>query len=819
MAHRDVYPPHTRRPESREQDGGDIVVPSGTVVSLLIEANQPLDKAWLALDTGEEIGAVVSDSRAQAALTVTKDARYTIQLQNRGMIRNRDPVTYRIVALPDRAPEVRLLRPGNSELGESMATSVLAEAFDDYGIGRMELRFRLDEKAEDHTLAMEVDRSDKEATANLTWDLSALDLLPGDQIVYRVRAYDNNPIPQFGESQSFVIRFPSLFEIHEDAEKMQQKSLEEMDEVRESSQALAEKLDTLVRELQSDDKLNWQDKQQVEEVIQAQEAMNNQMKQAADQLAETLDKLEESGLLQDDTLQKLEELQELLNQIQTPELQEAMKKLQNAIQTADADMVRKALEEFREEREKFQAAIDRTIALLKRVQQQQTLDALAKKMESLADSQNELTGDIRRDVLPESLAKHQEQIAQDTKNLKDELRASAEQFAESAPTDAQLESLAKEMDDKKLAPRMDDLEESLASATRSENQKSSETLAGDLKKMAEQMKRVRKQFTDLQKAEIAGELNRALHDLLSLSRSQEETVQRADASQTREETAPLALDQARTIAGANRMVERLTQAAEKTFFLPPQAGEALGEALEKMDIAAGHLNSGDAQRAAQEARHAMQAINGAAMIVQRALGQIPSSESGTGFEEMMKQMAQLSEQQGELNGQTQGLFGKPQPGQGGQDLQQLAAQQRAIQKALEQLREELARQQQQVLGDLAKVASDMEQTARELQNRQVTPETIDRQQQILSRMLDAQKSMNQRGKSRKREAASGKDVTYLGPGSLPENMGESSNPLRQYLRDALKEGYPVEYQSLIRRYFESLIEDAPARKAALPSNN
>jgi len=335
--------------------------------------------------------------------------------------------------------------------------------------------------------------------------------------------------------------------------------------------------------------------------------------------------------------------------------------------------------------------------------------------------------------------------------------------------------------------------------------------------MAQQMNQIRQEFSNQQKADIAEELSRALHDLLTLSKSQERTTQRAETTQSREQTAPLALDQARTITGANRMIQRLQEASNKTFFLPPQAGAALGESLKKMEDAAGHLNSGNSQRAAQDARHAMQSLNSAAMMVQRALGQIASSESGTGFEEMMQKMSELSQQQGEVNSQTEGLFGKPQPGQGQPGLEQLAAQQRAIQQALEQLRQEMARQQQQMLGDLGKVASDMEQTAKELQQRHLTPETLHRQQQILSRMLDAQKSMRQRGKSRQREAESGKNTAYRGPGSLPTNLGESNNPLRQYLREALKDGYPTEYQSLIRRYFESLIEDAPAQSP--PSQN
>ncbi|MBT3603903.1 MAG: DUF4175 family protein [Candidatus Latescibacteria bacterium] len=821
VIHHDTFPPYTQLPERQNQEGGDIVVPIGTSVSLHIETNKPLDKAWLVFDENQHIPAQISKNHAQVKLNIDKDARYTIQLQDPHLIRNRDPVTYRIVALPDRAPDVRLLRPGNAELGETMQITVSAEAFDDYGITKMDVRYKINEQTQDQVKSMALAQRAKETTANTLWNLNALDLLPGDQIIYRVRAYDNNPSPNFGESQEFVIRFPSLYEIHEATEKAQTESLDEMANVQSQSQELTEKLETIARELLNDEKFDWQDKQQLEEALQTQENMNNQMQETAEKLAEALEKLEDSGLLKDDTLQKLEELQELIDQIQSPALQEAMEKLQEAMETTDTELVNKALEKFKNEREKFQESIDRTIALLKRVQQQQTLDALTKKLEALAEAQEAITEDTKNEISPEALAKRQEQITKDTEQLQDELQSSAENFSESAPTDNQLEQLAKEMEQKQLTQRMDQLQQNLESNQKSSEQSSeqSKKIAQDLEQMSQQMNQVRQQFSNKQKDDIAGELNRALHDLLTLSKSQERTVQRAETTQGREQTAPLALEQARTITGANRMLERLSEASKKTFFLPPQTGSALGDALQKMENAAGHLNSGNSQRAAQDARHAMQSLNSAAMMVQRALGKVASSQSGTGFEEMMQQMSQLSQQQGDVNAQTESLFGKPQPGPGQPGLEQLAAQQRAIQQALEQLRQELARQQQQMLGDLGKVASDMDQTAKELRQRQLTPETLKRQQQILSRMLDAQKSMRQRGKSRQREAERGKDVAYRGPGSLPTHLGEGDNPLRQYLRDALKEGYPTEYQSLIRNYFESLMKDAPTKSQSSPSQN
>lgn len=808
VVHDDTFPAYTQLPNRNNQEGGDIVVPTGTKVDLRIETNHALDKAWLHFDDDTQMPAQISENQARVSLTVNKDMRYTIQLQDPHMIRNREPVTYRMVALPDRIPDVRLLRPGNAELGETMQVPVSAEAFDDYGITKMEIRYRLNDQTQEKRQAMPLTQTSKEATSHLAWNLTPFDLLPGDRITYRIRAYDNHPKPNVGETPDYIIRFPSLYEIHQSTEQTQQESLEDMADVQSHSQALTEKLETLTRELRNKDNLDWQDKQKLEEAIQSQEDMNNQMQNTAEQLEKTLEKLEESGLLKDDTLQKLEELQELLEQIQSPALQEAMEKLQKAMESADSEMVRQALEEFKNEREKFQESIDRTIALLKRVQQQQTLDALTKKLESLVESQEKITEDIQKDIAPDALSRRQEQITEDTQKLQDELQQSAEKFKASNPTDQQLEQLAQQMKDQQLTQRMDQVQQNLENNQKSSAQKNSEKVSQDLQQMAQQMNNVRQQFANAQKNEIANELQRVLQDLITLSRAQERTAQRAESAQNRDQSAPLALDQARTMTSTNRMAQRLLDASQKTFFMPPQAGAALGEALKNMENAAGHLNSGDSQRAAQDARHAMQSLNGAAMMVQRALGQVSSSGSGTGFEEMMQQMADMAQQQSDLNAQTESLFGKPRPGQGQPGLEKLAAQQRAIQQALQELQQELARQQQQMLGDLGKVASDMEETARELQQRQITPETLNRQQQILSRMLDAQKSMRERGKSRQREAQTGADVAYRGPGSLPTNLGENNNPLRQYLQEALKEGYPTEYQSLIRRYFESLMNDA-----------
>ncbi|MCE2434997.1 MAG: hypothetical protein J4F29_19060, partial [Candidatus Latescibacteria bacterium] len=783
ISHHDRFPPHTAMPDRINQQGGDIIVPIGTEVSLTIEANKPLESAALVFDDATELPAAVSSSLAQTTLTVKKDVRYSVHLRDPQMITNKDPVAYRIVALPDQPPDVRLLHPGQDiDLTESMRVSLVVEAFDDYGISRLQLRYQKDDDT-DHILPI-ITTPGREIETSYHWDMSNLDLLPGDQITYKIRAYDNNPRPSFGETATFTIRMPSLFEIHREADKIQRESIDEIEAVQQRGRELDARLKELARDMLSKDKLDWQEKRELEKARQTQEQLAEKIESTAEQLDRALDRLQESGLLEDDTLQKLEELQSLLSQIRTPELEDVMQKLDEAIKSADPNMVRDALEQFQMEREKFRESIDRALALLRRVQQQQTLDALNQKLEELAHAQDQITQNIEREPA-EELTRRQTRIARDTEQLRTELQQTSQEM--DSPTDNELDQIANAIKNKQLTPRMDQVRQDLDLGQRQNARSGSDSLARDLQNMSQSLAQARQRFIQRQKDEIARELNRVLHDLLTLSQAEERTAQRANEAESRDETAPLALDQARAITGASRMAQRLMDASQKTFFMPPSAQAALGQALNKMEGAAEQLNAGNASQAAQLAREAMGEINRAAMMVQNALGQLASSESGTGFEEMMEKMSQLAQQQGSLNAQTENLFG--QPGQSGQpSWQKLAAQQRAIRDALNALRGELARQQREMLGDMGKIASDMRETARELLQRQVAPQTLMRQRQILSRLLDAQQAMKSRGKSKKRQARTGENLTYRGPGSLPADLGEADNPLRHLMRDALKEG-------------------------------
>ncbi|MCG8608038.1 hypothetical protein MJD09_24020, partial [bacterium] len=85
--------------------------------------------------------------------------------------------------------------------------------------------------------------------------------------------------------------------------------------------------------------------------------------------------------------------------------------------------------------------------------------------------------------------------------------------------------------------------------------------------------------------------------------------------------------------------------------------------------------------------------------------------------------------------------------------------------------------------------------------------TVNRQKRILSRLLDAQRSVHNRDFSRKRKAETGKQYDVLSPQALPSDLLTRKDRLKNELLKALKEGYSKDYLDLIRKYFDSLSRD------------
>jgi hypothetical protein len=146
-----------------------------------------------------------------------------------------------------------------------------------------------------------------------------------------------------------------------------------------------------------------------------------------------------------------------------------------------------------------------------------------------------------------------------------------------------------------------------------------------------------------------------------------------------------------------------------------------------------------------------------------------------------------------------------------QQLEQMAAQQEALKQSLQEMTEQYGSGGDNILGRLDELGKEMQKVADDLKKHNVGQSTVQRQEQILTRLLDAQKSVNRRDYTQKRQARTAEDIIRRSPGQL-DNQAIGDEKLAEDIKKALAEKYPHQYENLIKEYFKALAEDKNLEK-------
>jgi chromosome segregation ATPase len=171
-------------------------------------------------------------------------------------------------------------------------------------------------------------------------------------------------------------------------------------------------------------------------------------------------------------------------------------------------------------------------------------------------------------------------------------------------------------------------------------------------------------------------------------------------------------------------------------------------------------------------------------------------------------MQQMTDQQRGLNQETSQIplpSANPSslPLEARAQMARLAAEQQQIRKGLDELQQEVE-EGGEVVGKLDQILEDMRQVERDLERAELSPETREKQEKILSRMLDAQRSIRERGYRRDRRSRSGTETPAASPEDVPRTLTEMRERVKE---DPVREQglvVPPEYEELIRSYYRSL---------------
>lgn len=750
-------------------DGDTLVVPEGTRLAIAGRATTPLATVALRSDR-DTIGLTVNDVSFAGDFVPRVDATWTLEpVATQGGTLEGLPLPLVVRVVPDSAPMVTVPVPGADTVAPPSRRLPLVVAIeDDHGIRTavIEARRGRNGAVQRIVLGLGPEVADR-ALVSHTVDLDSLGLLPGDTLRYVAVATDNAPTARTGRSREYLLRMPTEAEQREARIEATTTAADGLDSLSAAARQAQREAEDLARERQrgarsgdpaSTDPLSSEAARRAGQAAEAQRDVAGKLEELQRQVAELEQAAERQGVADTALADQLSEIRELLEKAMTPELREAMQQLQESLRDLDADRTREALRDLAQEQARMREAIDRARELFQRAALETELANLAQQAQELSAAQEAATEQLAVDSA--AGARTEEQLADRADSLAADLEASAgkmpsEQAQEGLQEAAQMA--------REAAQQMRNASQSARQGRRQQAQQQAQAAGEALKPIEKQVQAEREEMQEAMKAEVIAALDRLLAETSRLL-GRQYTV--AESFRRGALAGPLRAEESMLEEGTGKLLEQVIAVAGKNALISPLTSVALAAARDGMRgaIEATAAASPSLGLASDHAGEAVDALSLAAYSLLRSKESVENSQSGSGLEEAMQQMQQAAGQQGELSDQGQSMLQQGQADMAA--MMQMAMQQRAIAQQMERMR---ARGQMPGAGELAQEAREL---SRILEQGRLNPETVERQQRLFRRMLDAGRSLegDERDEQQERQSEDAREGELARPGTLDPRL-------------------------------------------------
>lgn len=847
-----VDPPSYSRMESAsyQYPFAQIRALQGSKLSINAVSNKSLRSLLLLTSSDSLLITQDSLNSFSHSFTMTRPDTVHFVLEDENSLRNNNPFRFTLLPQTDEAPFVELIEPSASfEAVEPAEIELLYRASDDFGLTSGVLKYSLQKAFVEEPIESEIklNRPQNRVLQNHSWDLTALDLKPKDKLTFWVEVKDNDGYNGYktGTSEMITLTVPSLLDYFDDLGEKEEDVQSDLEDVSESFRQMEDQYREFKEQLKEDPETNYEQRRQLEEVQRQQEEIEKRVEELNEKFEQIKEELSEKNILSEETLQAYQELQKLMEEIDDPAFKEALQKLQENMSNMSPDELRKALEEAEFNEELYKERLERTLELFKQLKLNSDLEKLAQAYEDMARQEEEISNEevsdekkgLQRESMMEQIRQLKEQLENLSQNTTDKTKSTISELQEYSDEELnkireQMEKMLSEL--RKSSAQSEGNQQSGEEQPENDSQENSESGENDdssnnngqspqpqqpsiqqqLKKLAERTRQTMSQMNQLQmNVNIAG-LQYILYSLLELSNEQEELVTYANVTENR---SPAYVEYARDQKNVEdiflSLSDSLSQLSKEIMQFSNLITKKKTEVERYLTSSLTQMAERNQSKASVATRQALGGINEISFLIANLLEQLQNSDgSGSGgggmsMQQMMEQMQQMGQDQQQINQQIQEMINDLQGERLGQDqmerLDQISRQQNEIRKQLQQL------QQNGELGGGDKIGSEiermieqMEETINDLRGGSVDPTLVERQQNILSRMLQAEDALQERDEEEKREGTTGSEITRPTPPEM--TLEELEKQIRNRLNDPNFTKYSADYQKLIEKYFELL---------------
>ena len=839
------YPKYTGKADEVLSNIGDLNVPQGTIVHWLFQTSN-VDSLYFVLNGKNNAYTPTSNGCLSVSFRALQSLTYAFFVAN-AKAPVSDTMQYSVSVVPDVAPMIAVL-----EMRDSLTPDRVffrGHIKDDYGFSKLEFHILKSNKKDTsiHARTTSLVGISKESSQEFLYsvNLNEIALNPGDKLQYYFEVWDNDAIngPKSSMSQSFEIDVPTDEELddilQQNTSQIQQKAQSSMSEL----QKLQEDINELMRKLVDKKDLNWQDKKQLQELTEKQKEVKNMLQKMQEQLKEN-NRLEEHYRQQNEQImEKQKELDKLFNEVLNDEMKQMMEEIDKMMHNLDKKEIQEQLENLKLKNDDLEKQLDQNIELMKRLEMEKRVEETIKKTDRLAEKQKELSQKTEQSKSKDKdeLLKEQQQLSKEFEQLKQEINKLEKDY-KNIDKDINF-NVDKDIQDD-IQKEQKDAENQLNKGRQKEASQQQKSAAEDMQKLSEKLAEAEMDAEMGELAEDAESIRRLLKNLVQLSFAQEQLITDVNTVHIQDPKYQSVIVQQNKIrddfrniedslrAIAKRQVNVASMVNKELPVVNTNITKSISQLLYMNQSFYGNSKNTSAARSMQ---YSMTSLNNLALVMAESLDKMQNQQrqnmqqkkqgnckkqgscskpgNGKPSAKSMKQM------QDELNKQMEALKkqfdkqGKPTPGRGklgetgsmSEEFAKMAARQEQIRRMMQQYGQELKQQNggdPKLSREIEEMMRQMEQTETDLVNKTITQQTIKRQQQIMTRLLQHEKAEMEREKEQRRQSTEGKDQFQPSQSDL-----EKYNKLKEKNMDLFRQvppSFSPYYKSKVDDYFYKL---------------
>ena len=807
------HPKHTSKKREDIENNGDLIVSEGSLISWDIQLENTDNCSFI---MGDKLIKESTKNQLNIKQQIFKATSYSIISSNANNLR--DTLTYFINVIADEFPKISLAQFYDTTNNKYRFSGIIE---DDYLLNKLEFiySYTTNDKVITSVEEIIIQRKNLEQFFHAT-NFEDLNIDPGKEVNYYFKVWDNDGVngSKFTKSGTFTYKEPSTDELIEKKDLENEKTKSGLNKSISLAEEIQKEIEKLNKKILEKKEIGWEEKQKAKEILKKQKELEKQIKDTQKRNSENLKNQEK---LNSSILEKQKQLEELMNKVLDEEMKKLLQEMEQMMNEADKEKLKELLEKLDKENTDLEKELDRELELFKQLEFEQKVEEALDKIAELKQQQENLKKETKEGNLDDNeLTKKQEELNKKMDELKKDLE--------------DLRQKNMELENKNELPKTQELEEdikqnmqeskdALEKGMKKKSAKSQQSAIDEMKQLEQKLQSMQQSSGGDKPIEDMETLRKILENLITLSFDQEDLMGRVNNTPRNSPEFVKIIQQQNKLSDDSKIIEdSLFALSKRVIEIQATINQEIASIKSNMQKATEELEARDVNRATQRQQLVMTATNNLALLLSEILEQMqkqldmPPSQcnkpnnlskpnpncSKPSMSELKKAQKKLNEKMKEgKNGKNE--KGKKQGEKQSKELMNLAKEQAQIRKQLMELRDEMGENGEK--GKIDKILEDMEENERDIINNRITQETINRQEDILTRLLEAENADREQDKDDKRKSTEWEFE--------PENMSPEFLEYQQQKKaqEELLKTTPVQltpfYKKKVNSYFNKIIND------------